>query len=189
MDALARSVEAIMEPEVNPIVLIYARAAIGLVVKNLESALEEGKRERQADQALANASLYAGIAFSHASRGLIAATAQGLNCITGMQTGIASSILLPHGFEMFSEKYGSQIGEAAGAFTSKRLSATESGVAAVRASLEALQGVSPLPKRLHEAGIIESELERVAEAVRETPFYCESFFNSQDVAVLLEKAF
>ncbi|MGC9196159.1 MAG: iron-containing alcohol dehydrogenase [Syntrophobacteraceae bacterium] len=189
MDALARSVEAIMQPEVNPIVLIYARAAIGLVVKNLEAVLTEDKRERQADQALANASLYAGIAFCHASRGLIAATAQGLNWITGMQTGIASSILLPHGFEMCCQNYAAQIGEAVGAFTTKGLPSTDDPVGAVRRSLKGLQAAAPLPGSLHEAGIIETELKRVVEVAQKTVFYSESLFNSQDVLALLEKAF
>jgi alcohol dehydrogenase len=189
MDALARSVEAIMQPEVNPIVLVYARAAISLVAKNLEAALKEDKREKQADQALANACLYAGIAFCHASRGLIAATAHALNYITGIQTGTASSILLLHGFDMCSQKYGAQLGEAAQALTSTHLPSTEDRVAGVRHSLEALQAAAALPKSLHEAGIIEPELKRVAEVVENTPFYSQSLFSSQDVLALLEKAF
>ncbi|MGC8492259.1 MAG: iron-containing alcohol dehydrogenase [Syntrophobacteraceae bacterium] len=190
MEALFRSVEAAVVPEANPVVSIHAKAAIGLLEKYLAPALTGKKSKREADQAMANASLYAGIAFSQRSCGIVAAAAHALRAVTGMEEGLAGAILLGPGLSFYSRSCAPQLADLAGAFAGlNRVLSAENRTAAVLEAVSALRDRTGLPQNLREAGVARVQLEEVAQAAKRGPFFSDSLFCDEDIFALLEKAF
>ncbi len=170
LEALARGLEAASGREANPIVVIYAKAAIGLVKNFLGPALNE-KRSREADQALASASLYAGIAFSGCSGGIITGAAHGLKAVRGIEAGMAAAVLLTRGLD----------------FVAREMRAPAAELVAVRESLSLVRGIPGLPRGLREAGVAREQLEKIAEVAQAGPFLPED--RAREVFTLLEEAF
>jgi alcohol dehydrogenase class IV len=174
----------------QPVVTIYARACIELVRKFLPPVLDEKTRTKEADQAMANASLYAGIAFSHASQGIVAAAAHALKTTTGMESGLTASILLPWGLNFYAGTSGRHIMDLSGPLAgTTRFVAEDKQLGVVRDSVVALQRLTGLPETLRAAGIIQGQLKKAAQAAMAGPFHADGAFTEQDVLALLEKAF
>jgi alcohol dehydrogenase len=190
MDALARAVEAYVLPEQNPVVGIYAKASIELVRKYLASASDEASRSKEDVMAMANASLYAGIAFTHASTGIIAAAAHALNKVSGIEHGTASAIVLPHGIDFYAQSSGDRVAELAGVFAgSTRFLSEGKGAGVVQDAVRTLRKISGLPESLREAGVIKPVLAEAAKAAGNSCPYHSAAFTAQDVQALLEQAF
>lgn len=190
MEALFRSVEAAVVPEANPVVSIHAKAAIGLIEKYMAPALAGKKPKKEADQAMANASLYAGIAFSHRSCGIVAAAAHALRAVTGMEDGLAGAVLLGPGLSFYSRICAPQLADLAEAFAGDdRFLSAENRLTAVRDAVSALRNRTGLPQNLREAGVARVQLEEVAQAAKRGPFFSDPLFCDEDILALLEKAF
>lgn len=199
MDALAKAVEAAVLPEMNPVVGIYGKAAVELIRKYLAPALHgDGRSKRfatvagEAHRAMANAALYAGIAFSHGSAGLIAAAAHALHSITGVGAGAASAVLLPWGLDFYGRQTLPRILDLAGALAgSTRFLAEENRLSGVKASLVGLHQLTGLPQTLREAGVLRIHLEKIARTAASPacPYYRDGLFTEADVLALLEQAY
>jgi alcohol dehydrogenase len=191
MDALAKAVEAYVQPEYNPVVGIYAKASIEMVRKYLAPASNEATRSKVEVMALANAALYAGIAFTHASTGIIASAAYALGKVSGIETGTASAILLPHGIDFYAGPSGDRVAELAGVFAgSTRFLSEGKGAGVIKDAANTLRKISGLPESLSEAGVIKPMLAEAAKAAASGSCpYHSAAFSAQDVQALLEKAF
>ncbi|OPZ60147.1 MAG: NAD-dependent methanol dehydrogenase [Deltaproteobacteria bacterium ADurb.Bin510] len=167
MDALTHAMEACIDLQKNPIDDAYAKAAIELIAKYLVRAVEDGS-DLEARLAMANASTFAGVAFSNAMVGVVHSTAHATGAICGVPHGVANAILLPWGLEFNLPKVAGYIGELAPALGGGPAINPEPAEQArvtiqlVRDLLERLNKACGLPIRLRDAGVTEDKLPEIA---------------------------
>ena len=166
MDALTHAVEAYTCLQKNPIDDIFARAAIELVRKYLVRATENG-RDEEARLGMANASLFAGIAFSNSMVGMVHALAHACGGVCHVPHGLANAILLPHGLEYNIASVPQYIAELSGMlggsieYMEVRDQAMVT-VSLVKNLLSRLNRISGIPMRLRDAGVSEDKLPAIA---------------------------
>lgn len=93
MDALSHAMEAYVSKNASPISDALAFKAIKLVVDNLVLAVEGHGPEREA---LLQAAMIAGLAFSNAGTGAVHAFAYPLTGVCGISHGLANALMLPY---------------------------------------------------------------------------------------------
>jgi alcohol dehydrogenase len=166
MDALTHAIEAYTCTQKNPIDDIFARAAIDLIRKYLIRATKNGKDE-EARLSMANASLFAGIAFSNSMVGMVHALAHACGGVCHVPHGIANAILLSYGLEYNIDavpQYIAEISGMLGGSTEHREAKQQAAecVYLVRDLLSTLNQISGIPTRLRDAGVKEDSLEAIA---------------------------
>jgi len=168
MDALTHAIEAYTCLQKNPIDDVYAKTAIDLIRRYLMRATGNG-RDEEARMGMANAALFAGIAFSNSMVGMVHALAHALGGVCHVPHGIANAILLPWCLEYNVDKVPDQIAELSGVL-SGTLGYLDSGdqaeetISLVRSLLKRLNRVSGLPIRLKDAKVTKDMLHKVAKA-------------------------
>jgi alcohol dehydrogenase len=95
MDALTHAVEAYISANAIPETDANALAAIRLIMENLPIAFKDGKNIT-ARQNMAQASYYAGLAFTKAGVGYVHAIAHNFGALYHTPHGLANAIVLPH---------------------------------------------------------------------------------------------
>ncbi|MFY9396919.1 MAG: iron-containing alcohol dehydrogenase [Desulfomonilia bacterium] len=195
MDALTHAVEAYTCLQKNPIDDVFARAAIELVRKYLVRAVENGKDE-EARLGMANASLFAGIAFSNSMVGAVHALAHACGGVCHVPHGMANAILLPHVLEYNIDKVPQYIAEISSMLggSIEYLEDREQAmvtISLIKNLLSRLNKSSGLPIRLRDAGVTEDKLPLIAKAAVNDGAL---IFNPVDMTVdealtLLEKAY
>lgn len=168
MDALTHAIEAYTCLQKNPIDDIFARAAIELIGAYLVRATGNGKDE-EARMGMANASLFAGIAFSNSMVGLVHSLAHACGGVCHVPHGMANAILLPHVLEYNLGKIPAYIGEISpmlggSTFFGNHGQQALNTIALIRGLLKELKDISGLPTRLRDAGVTEDRLPDIAKA-------------------------
>jgi alcohol dehydrogenase len=166
MDALTHAAEAYTCLQKNPIDDVFARAAIELIRKYLVRATANG-RDEEARLGMANASLFAGIAFSNSMVGAIHALAHACGGVCHVPHGLANAILLPHGLEYNIASVPQYIAELSGMLggSIEYMEAEEQAmvtVSLVKNLLIRLNQISGMPVRLRDAGVAEDKLPDIA---------------------------
>lgn len=95
MDALTHAVEAYISANALEDTDACALAAVRLIMENLPKAYKNGK-DLEARQAMAQASFYAGLAFTRAGVGYVHAIAHNFGAKYHTPHGLANAIVLPH---------------------------------------------------------------------------------------------
>ncbi|MBF0352686.1 MAG: iron-containing alcohol dehydrogenase [SAR324 cluster bacterium] len=95
MDALTHAVEAYISANAMPSTDSYALAATRLIMENLTNAVKNGQ-DVETRQNMAQASYYAGLAFTRAGVGYVHAIAHNFGAYYHTPHGLANSIVLPH---------------------------------------------------------------------------------------------
>ena len=168
MDALTHAVEAYICIQKNPIADIFAKTAIHLIRRYLVPATEDGKN-MEARMGMANAALYAGIAFSNSMVGMVHALAHALGGVCHVPHGVANAILLPWSLQYNIPKVPEYIAElsgllgGAGAYL-KPVEQAEETVSLIRNLLKKLNSVSGIPQSLRDAKVEKDQLPDAAEA-------------------------
>jgi len=168
MDALTHAIEAYTCLQKNPIDDVYAKTAIDLIRRYIVRATENGKDE-EARMGMANAALFAGIAFSNSMVGMVHALAHALGGVCHVPHGVANAILLPWCLDYNVDKVPEQIAELCGVLGGD-LGYLEPGdqaeetISLVRNLLKRLNHVSDLPIRLKDAKVTKDMLHEVAKA-------------------------
>ena len=98
MDALTHAIEAYTSLFASPYSDAFAEKAIGLIGENIRLFVANRRNEKAAGNMLV-ASLFAGLAFSHARLGNVHAMAHPLGGFFNIPHGVANAILLPHVME------------------------------------------------------------------------------------------
>jgi len=98
MDALTHAIEAYISRNASVETDGYAKAAITLIMQNLEQAVAKGS-DLQARHNMALASYYAGLAFTKASLGYVHAISHNIGARYKTPHGLANAIVLPHVLE------------------------------------------------------------------------------------------
>lgn len=98
LDALAHAVEAYVSSAATPLTDVLALNAVRLIAGNLRESVAS-QNNLQAKEAMAMASLQAGLAFSNAILGAVHAMAHQLGGLRDMPHGAVDAILLPYVME------------------------------------------------------------------------------------------
>ncbi|PYG89087.1 alcohol dehydrogenase class IV [Ruminiclostridium sufflavum DSM 19573] len=94
MDALTHALEALVSNRANYLSNILAKSAAKDIIENLPKACREGDKI-QYREAMINASMAAGLAFTNVSLGIVHSMAHTLGSFFGISHGLADAILLP----------------------------------------------------------------------------------------------
>ena len=168
MDALTHAVEAYICIQKNPIGDVFAKTAIHLIRRYLVPATEDAKNV-EARMGMANAALYAGIAFSNSMVGMVHALAHALGGVCHVPHGVANAILLPWCLQYNIPKVPEYIAElsgllgGAGAYL-KPVEQAEETVSLIRNLLKTLNSVSGIPQKLRDAKVEKDQLSDAAQA-------------------------
>ncbi len=103
MDALTHGIEAYIATWDRGTRKEHAQAAITLIFKHLETAVNQGDN-REAREAMAIAAYYAGMAINQVNVGNVHAIAHQLGGKYGIPHGLANSLVLPHVLEFCREE-------------------------------------------------------------------------------------
>src|ERR1700690_446377 len=190
MDALCHAFEAYVSSASSPVTDLFALEAVRLVSSSLIRALELPDDIAMRSNTMLG-SLYAGLAFSNASLGLVHAMAHSLGGYLDSPHGESNSILLSHvvgfNFEAAAEKYAS-IGEALGA-SMIGLDASEQKSVLLRA-LEKLREELNIDVSLSEIGVKRSDISKLAVSALNDPCLATNPRRStqKDIELLYERA-
>ncbi|HQI82088.1 MAG TPA: iron-containing alcohol dehydrogenase, partial [Deltaproteobacteria bacterium] len=168
MDALTHAVEAYTCLQKNPIDDVFARASIELVGRYIVRATQNGQDE-EARLGMANASLFAGIAFSNSMVGMVHSLAHACGGVCHIPHGMANAILLPHVLEYNLQKVAGAIAEIAPmlggpASCGDQRQQALATVTLIRDMLSRLHALSGLPMRLRDVGVPQDMLPEIARA-------------------------
>lgn len=168
MDALTHAVEAYSCIQKNPLSDAHAIAAITLVRENLIEAVKNGKNE-QARLALANASLFAGAAFSNSMVGSVHGLGHATGAVAHTHHGMTMAILLPHVMDFNLEKasgnYAALLLHLAGEEIYIKTPApgrAKKAIETIRIMNQTLRDICGMSVTLSQAGVKEDQLEEIA---------------------------
>ena len=112
MDALTHAVEAYISTIPTKLTDDYARRAVKIIFKDLETCFKDGKNT-QARENMMWASYYAGAAFTRALVGNVHAIAHNFGGLYHVPHGLANAIVLPHVLEASIDKCDTRLAELA----------------------------------------------------------------------------
>jgi alcohol dehydrogenase class IV len=163
MDALTHAIESYISLAATPLTEGYSLNAIRLISKYLRPSTAS-QYNQEAKEAMAMASLQAGIAFSNAVLGAVHAMAHQLGGLLDTPHGEANAILLPyvmeHNYIACPDKY-KQIAEAFGEQT-EGLSLCQASKRAIHAVKELASDLK-IPKSLANLGLQEEQIEQLSQ--------------------------
>jgi alcohol dehydrogenase class IV len=164
MDALSHAIEAYVSVAATPMTDVFALRAIQLIASSLRPSVASRTNE-EAKEAMAMASVMAGIAFSNAILGAVHAMAHPLGGLLDLPHGEVNSILLPHvmRFNLIAcvDRY-AKIAEAMGERT-EGLSVREAAEKAILA-VEKLRSDIGIKPRLSDVGLKEEYIPALSKA-------------------------
>lgn len=166
MNAMAHAAEALYGPMANPIAEAVAMRAVGHLARGLDLGADgdgNGGNEGKIREELALGAILAGYAVGSAGFALHHLLGQTLVRVSGVSHSAAYAVLLPYTIEAMLERATpaiSKLGQALGMG-----SRNPAAVPARVAELAALAG----PRRLHEIGVEEDQIDAVVDAALERP--------------------
>lgn len=168
MDALTHAVEAFSCLQKNPLSDAHAIAAITMIRDNLVEAVKNGKNDN-ARLALANASMYAGAAFSNAMVGSVHGLGHATGAVAHTHHGLTMAILLPHVMDFNLDKaadhYAALLLFLAGEDIYVKTPASgraRKAIETIRLLNNTLREICGMPVTLSQAGVKEDQLEDIA---------------------------
>lgn len=167
MDVLTHSIEAYVSIAATPLTDVQAKNALSLVATYLRPSVAS-KTNEEAKEAMAMASLQAGLAFSNAILGAAHAISHAIGGKFPLSHGEINAILLPHVMEfnmIASPKRFATIATCMGIDT-RGLTEREAGNAAIQFVKELSADIGT-PKRLREVNITEEDLEQISNTALE----------------------
>lgn len=190
MDVLTHAIESYISLAATPLTEVHSLQAMRLIAKHLRPSVASQYNE-EAKQAMAMASLQAGIAFSNAILGAVHAMSHQLGGFLDAPHGEVNAILLPHvleyNFIAAPEKY-RHIAECLGESTAG-LSLPESSRLALKAVKELSRDLD-CPESLSAIGLVPDQIELLsAHALLDVCMTTNPRdMNAQDVATLFRQA-
>lgn len=163
MDVLTHAIEAYVSVAATPLTDVQAKNAIKLVAKYLRPSVAS-KTNEEAKNAMAMASLQAGLAFSNAILGAAHAMAHAIGGRFPMAHGDINAVILPHVMEfnlIATPKRFSTIAELMGQDI-RGLTEMEAGKKAIRQVVELSKDIEA-PQRLSEMGLTEIDIETMSQ--------------------------
>lgn len=169
LDALTHAMEAYINLQKNPIDDLYAKTAVELIAAYLVRAVENGGEDMEARLGMANAALFAGVAFSNAMVGVVHSLAHACGSVCHIPHGTANGILLPWGLEFnlpaaapFIAELSGPLGAAATVLDPREQAKVT--IQLVRNLELRLNTICGLPLTLQDAGVTADKLPLIARA-------------------------
>jgi len=197
MDALTHSIEAYTSIQKNPVSDVFAWLSIKLISENLLKVLDN-PNDSKGRLALANASLFAGIAFSNSMVGLVHSLGHSAGAVWNIHHGVTMNIFLPWVLEYNFEKISEELAELLLPLAGEReyLETPERDrakrfVVKIRELQKILEEKTGIPNTLSKAGAKREDFPRVLELTLRDGSLS---FNVKDasekeIMEILEKAF
>src|SRR5574341_90798 len=163
INALAHCVEALYSIRRNPLATAAAQAAIQHIAHALPRCTEDGSDHDARGEVMAGSHL-AGLALSLTAMGLHHGLCHVLGGSASVPHGIANSVILPHAMRFNLEAATPELALVARSMGRNADGQGERAAAetAVEAVFQFVGGLG-LPQRLHDAGVAESDLPRLAQ--------------------------
>jgi alcohol dehydrogenase len=158
IDALCHATEAYTSKRKNPYSDVMALKAVSLISKNLRTAQKE-PRNAEARGNMLLASLFAGFAFNNSSTTAVHAFAYPLGGMHHVPHGLANSLMFSAVFRHNTPGNEERMADLAEAFCGVRKAD------ALVPAVNALRRDLGMPMSLKEAGIPESDLEKMSQSV------------------------
>ncbi len=169
MNVLTNAVEAYVSTASSPVTDLFALEAMRLVSKSLPDAVEQPKNLRAREQMML-ASLYAGLAFSSASLGMVHAMAHGVGGLLDAPHGVCAALLMEHGVDFNYEAAPQRYSTVAGVLGLPAAGLTESNAkAALIEKLAQLREQVGIRGRLRDLGLSKEDITVVAESALDDP--------------------
>ncbi len=191
VDALCHAVESYTSNNTSPMTEMYALEAIRLIGANLRTAVANGN-DLQARDAMARASLYAGISIANAGTNAVHALAYPLQGQHRITHGIANSLMLPYVLEFNAlsnlPKF-AQVAEAMGEPIGG-LSLRDAAARSIQACRLLSEDIG-IPQRLVEVGVKAEHLDALVEgAMQQTRLLVNNprRVRPEDARAIFEKA-
>lgn len=148
MDALTHAVEAYVSRMHTPMSDMFCLESIRLIGRSLRIACQHGEDvEARSDMALA--AMYAGVALSQASLGMVHGFAHAAGAMANLPHGLANAILLPYVMESLISDAGTRLAAIGDALTGRHDCSPADSVEAIRELNDAIG----IPRSLSEAGV------------------------------------
>jgi len=185
LDAFGLALQAYLHT-LNPVVRIYAKAAIELIRKFLQPAVKNPS-DRTAVAALANASLYAGIAASDNPNDILSALAESAAAVCNRRRGELMAALLPSVMDLEAGLNPGAMQELTGILGGCSAHLDEAAAAELPAELiqKICSDAGDLPT-LTDLGLNETRLQAVAQLAMQSPLAAGA--NEDDLLTLLRQA-
>lgn len=193
LDALTHAVEAVMSVQNNPVSDAFALEAISYVFSYLLRAVKNGE-DIEARSKMLVASNLAGMAFNHAMVGVVHSVAHSIGAVARVHHGTANGIFLPFGLEYNLPVVADRIAKMGSGLDKGQNNiamAAQGIIIAVRGLLAELSKVCGFPKNLSEAGVRETDLEKIAALAVEdgSSFYNPREVTAGDLLPFIQRAF
>jgi alcohol dehydrogenase class IV len=163
IDAMVHAIEAYTSRhKKNPLSDMLARRALTLLANNLVAACEDG-RNLQVRQSMLLGAMLAGQAFSNAPVAAVHALAYPIGGIFHVPHGLSNSLVLPHVLRFNAPVAASMYAELAEIVAPQAQGSIEARGHALIASMEEIAARVGIETHLHQVGIAESDLDRLAD--------------------------
>lgn len=165
MDALTHAIEGYITKAAWTMTDMFELKAIELIAANLKTAVEQPDN-LEARDAMAIAQYIAGMGFSNVGLGIVHSMAHPLGAVYDTPHGVANALLLPYVMEFNASAAGDkyrQIAAAMGIKETAAMSAEQANKTAVDAVRQLSLSIN-IPQKLHEIGVKEEDLPRLAQA-------------------------
>lgn len=163
IDAMVHAIEAYTSKhKKNPLSDMLARQALGLLSSNLVAACEDGKN-LAVRQAMLFGALLAGQAFANAPVAAVHALAYPIGGIFHVPHGLSNSLVLPHVLRFNAPQAAHLYAELAEIVAPHASGSAEARTRALIDTLEQMAQRVGIETRLRQVGIVESDLDRLAD--------------------------
>lgn len=163
IDAMVHAIEAYTSKhKKNPMSDMLARQALALLSNNLLVACQDG-RNLAARQAMLLGACYAGQAFSNAPVAAVHALAYPIGGVFHVPHGLSNALVLPHVLRFNASHAAHDYAALADIVAPGASGSDEAKTAALIAAMEAIATATGIPTSLRQAGIAESDLDRLAD--------------------------
>jgi 1,3-propanediol dehydrogenase len=158
LDALTHAVEAYTSKAASFLSDVHALTAIDLVAKWLPRAIDDG-HDLEAREAMARASLQAGLAFTNAILGAAHAMSHQIGGALDLPHGLTNAILLPHVMRFNAAEHPARFVDVARALgvAAPNMNPADAAEAAVQAVFDLTSRVG-VPRRLTDIGVLATDL-------------------------------
>jgi alcohol dehydrogenase len=190
MDAITHAVESYISTMATPLTEYHSLKGLQLLHKNLPIVVEDGANMEAREQMMLGC-VITGFGFSNANLGLVHAIAHTLSAHFHLAHGMANASVLPYVMEFNAESCPQKMAELARAIqlpVTENLAEDQYLISAELKRLTEALGI----KKLSEQGIVEKDLEMLAEEVLKEPvlnFNPRKDITKPQVLEILKKAF
>jgi alcohol dehydrogenase class IV len=167
MDAITQLLESYLSRRAKPIPQALSLQGLGLALKALPRAVEDG-RCREAREHMAHAALLSGLALANSGLGFAHGVAAALGVVCRVPHGLACAVMLPTALRVNRSACGLEMTRLAAALLGQDFSSQDAAADAVIDLVERLCLRLGIPRRLSALGVLPGQLAELVRCSRGT---------------------